>query len=92
MVSKTVHVIVSGKVQGVFFRDFTRKEAINLGLSGWVRNLPDGTVEAVITGDSQTVDQMIGWLHRGSPASRVDHVHEEEIDTVIDYSSFEVRY
>jgi len=92
MANKIVHAIISGRVQGVFFRDYTRKEAINIGLTGWVRNLPDRTVEAVISGDSETVDQMIGWLHRGSPGSRVDHVQVDVLDTDKSYSSFEVRY
>lgn len=92
MANKIVHAIISGRVQGVFFRDYTRKEAANLGLTGWVRNLPDRTVEAVISGDSETVDQMVGWLHRGSPASRVDDVQVDELDTDKNYSTFEVRY
>ena len=92
MANKIVHAIISGRVQGVFFRDYTQREAINLGLTGWVRNLPDRTVEAVISGNSKSVDQMIDWLHKGSPASQVDHVQVDELDTDDRYSSFEVRY
>lgn len=68
------HVFVSGKVQGVFYRDTTKKEAGKRGLGGWVRNLRDGRVEAVFEGEEKTVDDMVDWCHEGSPLARVTHV------------------
>lgn len=68
---KTVHVIVTGRVQGVFFREFTRRKALELQLNGWVRNLRDGSVEAILSGTSQGVDAMLAWLKSGSPMAEV---------------------
>ena len=68
------HVYVSGKVQGVGFRAATRAAAQRLGLSGWVRNLPDGRVEALFVGPKDAVEQMVAWCHRGPRAARVSQV------------------
>lgn len=74
-----VHVLVSGRVQGVFFRDFTRREALDHGLSGWVRNLADGRVEAVLEGARQEVEAVLERLREGPPRARVEDVeHREE--------------
>lgn len=68
-------VIVTGRVQGVFFRESTRKKAEELGLSGWVRNLEDGRVEWVAEGSLASVESLIRWCRRGGPLlARVDHV------------------
>jgi acylphosphatase len=72
-----VRVRVEGRVQGVFFRDFTRREASRLGLTGWVRNLPDGAVEALLEGGEEAVAAMLTWLQTGSPRSRVDQVRQQ---------------
>jgi acylphosphatase len=72
-------VVVSGRVQGVYFRLFTQEEAQRLGLAGWVRNLADGAVEALVCGPPAPVEQMLAWLATGSPASRVDHLEIEEL-------------
>jgi acylphosphatase len=66
--------VVSGEVQGVFFRDGTRREAARHGLAGSARNQPDGTVEVVVEGPSSDVAALVAWLHRGTPQSRVDDV------------------
>lgn len=66
-----VRVLVSGKVQGVWFRESTRQEAERLGVHGWVRNLPDGRVEGLFTGPSAAVDALVAWCHRGPPAAQV---------------------
>jgi acylphosphatase len=63
--------IVSGRVQGVFFRDGARREAAALGLAGSARNLPDGTVEVVVEGPPADVSALVDWLHRGTPQARV---------------------
>ncbi len=67
-------VIVSGDVQGVFFRDTCRTVAQQHGVAGWVRNLPDGTVEAVFEGEEDAVERLVSWAHEGPPAATVDRV------------------
>jgi acylphosphatase len=66
-----VHVFVSGKVQGVFFRSSTKDKADELGLSGWVKNLQDGRVEAVFEGEEGMVEKMVEWCRRGPEYARV---------------------
>jgi acylphosphatase len=84
------HVYVSGEVQGVFFRDSTREKAQQLGLSGWVKNLPDGRVEALFEGPSQKVREMVRWCEQGPPYAAVENV-DVEFDTAgEDVSGFEV--
>ena len=67
-------VIASGRVQGVFFRADTRQEALSLGLDGWVRNVPDGTVEAVFEGERGRVERAIEWCRNGPRWARVSEV------------------
>ncbi len=67
-------VIVHGYVQGVFFRDTTCRRALELGVSGWVRNTWDGTVEAVFEGEDQDVEAMVAFVHRGPRHAKVDRV------------------
>ena len=74
MKKRRAHVWISGRVQGVFFRAYTRDMARLNRLSGWVRNLRDGRVEALFEGDAEDVEKMIGWCHEGSPLARVDRV------------------
>ena len=69
-----LHVWVRGRVQGVFFRDSTRRAAVGLGLRGWVRNLPDGRVEAVFVGDEAACKKALEFVRRGPPHARVDEV------------------
>lgn len=68
------HVWVTGRVQGVSFRAYTVREALRAGLSGWVRNLDDGRVEAAFEGDDASVRSLVDWCSRGSPGARVDGV------------------
>jgi acylphosphatase len=68
------HVYVSGLVQGVYFRHFTREQARKLGVQGWVRNLHDERVEAVFEGPRAAIDQIINWCRQGPPAARVEGV------------------
>ncbi len=68
---KALHVQVTGKVQGVWFRAWTQEQAEARGLTGWVRNRPDGTVEAVISGGDDVVDALVDALHQGPPAAEV---------------------
>lgn len=68
---------ISGRVQGVFYRDHTRRWASSLGLSGWVRNLPDGRVEALVEGERVEIQNLERRLREGPPLSRVEDVHTE---------------
>lgn len=72
------HVLVSGRVQGVGFRWHVRKWADELGLAGWVKNLPDGRVEVWLEGQEKSVDAMLVWLERGPPAARVANIEVVE--------------
>jgi acylphosphatase len=74
---KRARVVVRGAVQGVFFRVRTRDRARSLGLTGWVRNRPDGTVEAVFEGDGPRVESMVTWCRRGPQGAQVDGVEVE---------------
>jgi acylphosphatase len=71
---KRAFVVVRGSVQGVFFRAETRDRARSLDLAGWVRNAPDGTVEAAFEGDDERVELMVEWCRRGPAGARVDGV------------------
>jgi len=67
-------VVVAGRVQGVFFRDACRHRAVGEGLTGWVRNRADGTVEAWFEGPRRAVDALVAWCRQGSPGAEIDHV------------------
>ena len=85
------HVYVSGDVQGVFFRDSARQRAGELGLAGWVRNLPDGRVEAVFEGTREKVREMVWWCEEGPPHAGVEDVEAEFEAPGEDLDGFEVR-
>jgi len=72
------HLLISGRVQGVNFREAMREEAERLGVTGWVRNRRDGSVEAVVDGAASDVQAMIAWAHRGPPGARVTDVQVSE--------------
>jgi acylphosphatase len=76
----TFHGFVSGRVQGVFFRAETRRKAIELGLSGWVKNLDDGRVELLISGSERALARMRDWLQAGPPLARVDQLVLEQVN------------
>ena len=90
MVNKRYHVWISGRVQGVFFRANTWKEARSLGLSGWVRNLPDGRVESVFEGENLAAEAMRDWCRTGTPPSRVDRVEDREETANGEFTDFEI--
>lgn len=92
MGKKRIHAIIHGRVQGVFFRDYTQREATRLALSGWVRNLPDRTVETEFEGDAKEVDAMLAWLRTGSPLSEVTDIVQETIPPQGTEKTFIVRY
>jgi len=67
-------VVIHGIVQGVYFRASTREEAVRIGVGGWVRNLPDGSVEALFEGETLKVEEILGWCHKGPSGAVVDNV------------------
>ncbi len=75
------HLIIHGRVQGVFYRDWTVTTARQLGVNGWVRNLPDGTVEAHLEGDAEAVETMIATMQDGPPAARVERIERADAET-----------
>ena len=87
-----VHVIISGRVQGVFFRLETQRAALNIGITGWVKNRPDGAVEAVFEGDSDRVEKMLQWCWEGSPRSDVRDVAVENEPYTGGFSDFQVTF
>lgn len=84
--------IVSGRVQMVMFRDFTCRKARKVGVTGSVCNLPDGTVEVIAQGEKENLEQLIGYLHKGSLLSHVEHVTIEWRTPQKDFDSFELLY
>ena len=88
---KAVHAIITGRVQGVFFRMETRRAAERFGVNGWVRNRQDGTVEAVFEAASEKVNQMIDWCRTGPPMASVSDVKVESIDFTGEDKGFLIR-
>ncbi len=86
-----VHVFISGKVQGVFFRSGTKEKAEELGVSGWVRNLADGRVEAVFEGEEGSVKRMIAWCRKGPEYARVDDVKVISENYTGEFKGFTLR-
>ncbi|HIJ82767.1 MAG: acylphosphatase [Magnetococcales bacterium] len=68
------HLIIHGRVQGVWYRASTQKQAAHLGVSGWVKNRPDGTVEVQVTGRPENVAALIDWCHQGPPGAHVERI------------------
>jgi acylphosphatase len=92
MADKRLRVRIQGRVQGVWFRDSTRSQAVPLGLTGWVRNLPDGRVEAVFEGPEEKLKQILAWCHQGSSASRVDKVEAEWGEAGGEFTDFKITF
>ncbi len=86
-----VRLLVSGRVQGVYFRAFTRKKAQGLGINGYTRNLVDGQVEIVAEAEEDIIEKFIQWCHKGPITARVDQVVFIPLDSDEVFSSFEIR-
>lgn len=86
------NVFISGRVQGVFFRAYTRDKARALGLKGWVKNLYDGRVEAVFEGEKERVKEMLEWCHEGPSAAKVTNLEIKFEQATREFSNFDVRY
>ena len=92
MKKQCVHILIRGKVQGVFFRQALKVIAKNNNVLGWVRNLKDGHVEAVLEGDNKSINSVIEWTHIGPANSRVDHIEVNNEEFKNEFSIFEVLY
>lgn len=89
---KRARVYVSGRVQGVFFRAQTQKAATRYNLTGWVRNLADGRVEALLEGEGKSVDKMLEWCRKGPPAAQVENVSITEEPYTGEFNNFTIKY
>lgn len=87
-----VHLIVKGRVQGVAFRAYTQMEARRLHLCGYVRNLPDGSVEIVAEGGRKPLNKLVEWAHQGSPVAEVTEVVQTYSNAEEEFNSFMIRY
>lgn len=88
---KHFDITIAGRVQGVFFRASTKRKADELGLSGFVRNEPDGTVRAEAEGDEEGLGPFVHWLHKGPPGAKVEAVATRE-SAVKNYHGFQVQH
>jgi len=89
---KRARIIVSGIVQGVFFRSSSRHQASYLRLTGWVKNRPDGKVEIVVEGENDAITDFLQWCHKGPPGAMVDHVDLKWEEFMGEFSNFSIRY
>jgi acylphosphatase len=89
---KRMRVLISGRVQGVFFRAYTRENAVALKLRGWVRNLPDGRVETVFEGEDVNVEAMLAWCKTGPPYAIVKSVEVTEETPTEEFRDFRITY
>ena len=87
-----VNIIVSGKVQGVYFREKTREKAEEFGVFGWVRNLSDGRVEAVFEGEKDKAEEMVEWARKGPFWAKVNGLEASWEEYKGEFSNFEIRY
>ena len=92
MKEERVHLIITGRVQGVFFRASTREQAEKLNLSGWVRNLPDGSVEIQAEGDKESLARFLDWCKSGPPNALVENVETKYINPTGELGSFNIQY
>lgn len=88
---KTIHLIISGRVQGVYFRAFTKKQAIKHGVTGIVSNKDNGTVEITAQAEQESLDLLINWCHKGPLLAKVKSVIINEYPTAENFSLFEIR-
>lgn len=87
-----VHIVVSGRVQGVFFRAETQEKAQQLGVTGWVKNCPGDQVEAVFEGEKQQVEEMVKWAKKGPPGAIVNDLDVAWEEYQGKFTNFEIRY
>ena len=86
------HVLISGRVQGVWFRASTKQKAEQLGIKGWVRNTSDGCVEAVFEGQEELVREIVEWCYHGPPMAKVSNVEVKTQESKDSFDRFSVKY
>ena len=86
------HVIISGRVQGVWFRTSTRDKAEQLGLTGWVKNTADGCVEAVFEGEEERIEEMINWCHQGPPLAEIVNIEVKKQPPTNYFDRFSIEH
>lgn len=89
---KRIHILVSGRVVGVFFRDFTQKNAKALGLAGWVKNTINGRVEIVAEGEEDKIQKLIEQVKKGPIGAEIDSVKVDEETYLGEFNDFEIKY
>lgn len=85
------HILVSGRVQGVAFRYYARNIASQLGVSGWIKNLPDGKVELLVEGSKNSVEEMVEWCKRGSRMAEVEDIEVDWLPYSGKYNEFQLK-
>ena len=94
-ISKSARFLISGKVQGVWFRAGTREQALRLGVRGYARNLADGRVDVLAVGDGDAIEQLANWLQSGPPLARVDRMERRDagadLDAHVDHLAIEFQ-
>ncbi|MGZ4957981.1 MAG: acylphosphatase [Methylomonas sp.] len=89
--SGCLHIVVKGRVQGVYFRAYTQKQAVKLNVSGFVRNLADGSVEIVASGEPDALRQLVSWCHKGPMLAKVSQVIANQYQSGEMFDGFEIR-
>ena len=89
MSTQTLHMVIHGRVQGVFFRESMRQQAVQLNIYGWAANRDDGTVEGMIQGSAESVAAMLDWVQRGPPLAKVTRVDQEAASG--EWTAFDIR-
>ncbi len=92
MAQKSIHLVVRGRVQGVYFRASAQREARQMGLSGWVKNRRDGAVEMTVEGDEDRVKDFLGWAQHGPSSARVDKVETRWRGYTGEFATFRIIY
>jgi acylphosphatase len=91
-VKKNVHVLISGRVQGVWYRASTKQKAEELGITGWVRNTKDGNVEATFEGEEEKIDEMINWCYKGPSLAKVSNIDIKNNQEIIGFDEFKIKH
>jgi acylphosphatase len=91
MLNHRICLIIYGLVQGVFYRASTKEKAKELGLVGWVKNRPDGSVEIAVEGDQDSISELVQWCHKGPSSARVDNVSIIDLEGEENFTKFEIR-
>ena len=89
---KRLHIIVHGQVQGIFFRATAKEKAVQMGISGWIRNNSDGTVEGVFEGEEKSLKEILVFCRHGPSLAKVEEVKEKWRECTNEFRSFDIRY